>query len=121
MSRAPSTAGNRTGRPGPAPACGSSRPRRYSLAVSDALIEAMRRGFDAFAAGDLDAVAAMLGPDFELHDHTAPDLDVQRGPRAFEANIGRVAEVFDDLRYEPQQLVVPSWREALEAAGAAEG
>jgi ketosteroid isomerase-like protein len=44
-------------------------------------IEQLRRGYDAYARGELDEIAGMLDPEVELHEEPdLPDATVWRGP-----------------------------------------
>ena len=69
-------------------------------------VETVRRAFDAFARGDLDAVFATLDPAVKLEDHER-SLDspaTYQGREGFLEGIALVNEGFDDVRYTPEEF-----------------
>jgi ketosteroid isomerase-like protein len=72
-------------------------------------LEGLRRGYEAFSAGDLNAVVMLIDPDVEVEIHTGrPDLPAAgafRGHVGFLENLGQLANVFDDVRVEPEEFI----------------
>jgi ketosteroid isomerase-like protein len=77
--------------------------------MSQENVEIVRRGYDLFAAGDLEGLAALIAPDAETPDASALGLTgtatgIRRGPEGFLRAIGEVTEAFDDYRVEAEEL-----------------
>jgi ketosteroid isomerase-like protein len=71
-------------------------------------LDLLRTGYDAFAAGDVEAALALLSPDIELQVHTErPDIQSRtyHGHAGFLANFSELTDVFDDLRVEPTEFI----------------
>jgi ketosteroid isomerase-like protein len=75
--------------------------------MSEANIELMRRGYEAFATGDVETVLATLDPNLEAHDHGAmPDVSTTfHGVEEFFGLIASVNEGFSEFRYAPEEFV----------------
>jgi uncharacterized protein len=75
--------------------------------MSQANVELMRRGYEAFAEGDVETVLATLDPNLEAHDHGAmPDMPTTfHGVEEFFALIANVNEGFSEFRYTPEEFV----------------
>jgi ketosteroid isomerase-like protein len=75
----------------------------------DENVELLRRGYAAFAEGDVDAVLELIDPDVEVEVRTGrPDVsegEVYRGHEGFVRSFGEMMEVFDDFRIELEGLV----------------
>jgi ketosteroid isomerase-like protein len=72
--------------------------------MSEENIEHLRRGYEAFARGDVDAVLELLDPDVDWHPAIAPILgvDTVRGREAVRRFFTRdLFEGFDQFRAEP--------------------
>lgn len=69
-------------------------------------LERLRRGFDAFARGDIDAALRDVAPDFKLRDHVIlEDTERPTGPEAVKANHEQLREAFDSFTLEPLEFV----------------
>jgi ketosteroid isomerase-like protein len=69
-------------------------------------VERVKRAFDAFARGDLEAAFEFLDPSFEVHDRVIPEASpTNQGPDALIANVGMVTEAFGDVLWEPREVV----------------
>ena len=69
-------------------------------------VERFRRGFDAFARGDLDAALQDVAPDFKLRDHVIlEDTEGPTGPEAVKANHEQLHEAFDSFTLEPLEFM----------------
>jgi uncharacterized protein len=72
--------------------------------MSEENVEQVRRGYEAFARGDVDAVLELLDPDVDWHPAIAPILGVEtiRGREAVRRFLTRdLFEGFDQFRAEP--------------------
>ena len=72
--------------------------------MSQENLERLKRGYEAFAGGDVESALALLHPDIEVEVHTGrPDMErsLYRGYEGFLANIGELTDVFDDFTLEP--------------------
>ena len=68
--------------------------------------ELARRGYAAFAAGDLDALAEILHEDFVLYDSALlPDQGVYRGFEGFLENYRKLLDSFEEFTVEPEEIV----------------
>jgi ketosteroid isomerase-like protein len=66
-------------------------------------VETIRRGYDAFNRGDLDAVVELMGPDFEwLPPQRSLTAGTYQGPDAVRREIATWTEPFEDFRWEVQ-------------------
>jgi uncharacterized protein len=64
-------------------------------------IDVARRGYEAFARGDLDAALELMAPDIEAHDPPEmPDAAIYRGHEAVRRDWEHTAELFDDFSVE---------------------
>jgi ketosteroid isomerase-like protein len=75
--------------------------------VSQANVELMRRGYQAFIDGDVETMLAVLHPQLEAHDHGAvPDVaTTHHGIEEFFGLIASVNDGFTDFRYSPEEFV----------------
>lgn len=74
--------------------------------MSRANIELLRRSYDAFNRGDLDAAFEILGPDLEwLPPEEAPTAGTYRGSEGAKAEVTVWTEPFDDFRWEIKEIV----------------
>jgi uncharacterized protein len=74
--------------------------------VSQDNVELARRGYDAFARGDMDAVLELIDSDFELRSGShLPDQEVYREREGFLANVQEWSEVFEQLHFEPEEFI----------------
>jgi ketosteroid isomerase-like protein len=69
--------------------------------MSQENIDASRRMWDRFLAGDVAGAVAFLDPYVEIHDvPQMPDASVRVGPAGWLAQIEKFNEAFTDLKYE---------------------
>jgi ketosteroid isomerase-like protein len=69
-------------------------------------IEIVRRGYEAFNRGDLDAVVELIGPDFEwLPPEQSLTAGTYQGPEAVRAEITAWTDPFQDFRWEIQEII----------------
>jgi uncharacterized protein len=78
--------------------------------MSQENVEIVRRGYDLFAAGDLEGLLALIAPDAETPDAgglglTGTATGVRRGPEGFLRAIEEVTEAFDDYRVQPEEFI----------------
>jgi uncharacterized protein len=75
--------------------------------LSEANVNLARQGYEALAAGDLEAVLALLDPDVSVEVHTGrPDLpEVLRGYEGFLENLQGLTDVFEDIEIEPEEFI----------------
>lgn len=63
----------------------------------EANLALIRRGYDAFVAGDLDAIFAILDPDAELNNQEAfPEGGIYRGHTGFVEMVGGLMEMWQE-------------------------
>ena len=75
-------------------------------AMSSENIELARRGYEAFATGDLAPLSDFFDPEIEVHDFPdVPDRAVYHGPEGFLALLANVVAEFDDFRIEPEKFI----------------
>jgi uncharacterized protein len=72
-------------------------------------VELARRGYAALAAGDLDAVLALVDHEVDIEIYTGrpdlPETHALYGHAGFLQNITQLTEVFDDVQIEPEEFV----------------
>lgn len=74
--------------------------------MSDANVEALRRGYEALNRGDLSEVRALLHPKIEWEEGPgAPEGGIHQGREAFENFLRTWLESFQDFRIEPEQII----------------
>jgi ketosteroid isomerase-like protein len=74
--------------------------------MSQENVELVRRGYEDFARGDIEAALALLSPDLQIEDHER-SLEVPtsyRGRNGFLTLFATVNEGFTDVRYTPEKL-----------------
>jgi len=68
-----------------------------------------RRGYEALARGDMEAVLELIDPDVEVEVHTGrpdlPETDVLRGHAGFLENLRQLDEVFEDVEVTPEEFI----------------
>ena len=70
-------------------------------------IERLRRGYDAFNRGDLEAVLDELDPDIDIAERAeAPDPRTAKGREQALVAFGSLREDFDDYHFEPREFHV---------------
>lgn len=66
----------------------------------------LRRAFEAFVKGDLEAIGKLVDPSLEIEDRILPEADPkERGVEALVANAARVRDVFGEAVWEPREIV----------------
>jgi ketosteroid isomerase-like protein len=75
--------------------------------LSEENVNLARRGYEALAAGDLEAVLGLLDPDVSVEVHTGrPDLpEVLHGHKGFLENLQGLTDVFEDIEIEPEEFI----------------
>src|SRR5436309_12740291 len=69
-------------------------------------VELARRGYAAFAEGDVDAMAEFFHEDFVLYDSPLlPDQGVYRGFQGFVENYRKALESFEEFRSDPEEII----------------
>jgi uncharacterized protein len=69
-------------------------------------VDIVRRGYEAFNRGDLDAVVELMGPDFEwLPPQGSLTAGTYQGPDAVRREIVSWTEPFEDFRWEVEEIV----------------
>jgi len=78
---------------------------RYCEAMSQENVEIVRAGYTAFAQGDLTAVVGLIAENIIIEGQITPDGQPAQGREGLLANVKRVGEAFEDLTYEPVELI----------------
>jgi len=66
--------------------------------MSQENVDLFRRGYEAFARGDLDAVVELMHPEIEAHDPPeVPDAAIYRGREAVRRDWEQTSELFEDF------------------------
>jgi ketosteroid isomerase-like protein len=69
-------------------------------------VATLRRGFDAVRRGDLEVLAAVIDPSFEIGQRVVPESQPDvRGPEALLANLADIREAFGDVDWKPVEIV----------------
>jgi ketosteroid isomerase-like protein len=73
--------------------------------MSQENVEVVRRGYDAWNRGDLDALLQTFDPNVELHlPEGGLNVGTRRGHEAIRQLLEGFLEVWDDLRIEPERF-----------------
>jgi ketosteroid isomerase-like protein len=68
-----------------------------------------RRGYEALARGDMEAVLELIDPDVEVEVHTGrpdlPETETLRGHDGFLENLRLLDEVFEDVVVTPEEFI----------------
>jgi ketosteroid isomerase-like protein len=78
--------------------------------MSQENVELVRRGYEHFAAGDMDRLSDLFAPDAELADAGGLGVDdtavgIRLGFEGFVRASEEVQEAFDDYRVEPEEFI----------------
>jgi ketosteroid isomerase-like protein len=74
--------------------------------VTEANVEALRRGYEALNSGDLSVVLELLDPEMEWHEpQPSPDAGTHSGRDSFERFFRGWMDSFEDFRVEPERVV----------------
>jgi ketosteroid isomerase-like protein len=74
--------------------------------VSQDNTELARRGYEAFNRGDIEGFLEFIHPDVELDEgQDLPDRGIYQKHEGFLANVRAWSDVFDELRFEPEELI----------------
>jgi ketosteroid isomerase-like protein len=69
-------------------------------------IERLRRGYEAFNEGGVDAIVSLLAPEIQVHDReSSPDRETYHGRGGIRELFQSTAEAFDELRLEPEEFI----------------
>jgi len=81
-------------------------PHRHSITVSEANVEIVRRGYEAFNRGDLDAALEAFSPDAEWGvPDVLPDTGPYNGPEGVRRFWASWRETFEDFRVEIEEFI----------------
>ena len=65
----------------------------------------MRRAFEAFMKGDLEALERFVDPSLEVENRVLPEADpAERGVEALVADAARVRDVFGEVIWKPREI-----------------
>jgi ketosteroid isomerase-like protein len=68
--------------------------------------ERLRRAYEAFNEGGVDAILDMVAPDITVRDReSAPDRDTHHGVVGITQLFESMMEAFDELRFEPEEFI----------------
>jgi uncharacterized protein len=69
-------------------------------------VERLRRGYEAFNEGGVDAIVSQLAPEIQIHDReSSPDRETYHGRVGIRELFEATAEAFDELRLEPEEFI----------------
>ena len=69
-------------------------------------VESARKGYEAFARGDLDGVLDMMDPDIEAHNPVeVPEAAVHHGREAVRRDWEQTIDLFDDFSIEVEEFI----------------
>jgi len=69
-------------------------------------IERLRRGYEAFNEGGVDAIVERLAPEIQVHERgSSPDRETYHGRGGIRELFEATAEAFDELRFEPEEFI----------------
>lgn len=74
------------------------------VALTQGNVAIVRRAYDAFTAGDVDALKSITTPDFVLRASSATDGQVHYGPKAMEEILQAIRDRWEDFRLEPLEF-----------------
>jgi uncharacterized protein len=73
--------------------------------MSQENVEAFRRGYEAFARGDLDAALELMHPKIEAHDPPeVPDATIYRGREAVRRDWEQTSDMFEDFSIDVEEI-----------------
>src|SRR5881394_2096617 len=73
--------------------------------MSQENVELVRAGYSAFARGDLTAVLDSIDEHIMITGQITPDGRPAQGREGLLANVKRVSDAFEELSYEPVELI----------------
>jgi ketosteroid isomerase-like protein len=74
--------------------------------MSEERMEVLRRVYEAFDSGEVDAAAEVMHPDIEVHEPPElPDADVWRGRTGFKEVVRKLSSSFHELRFQPDEFI----------------
>jgi len=89
-------------------------PATTARAASQENVELVRRGYDALARGEFDALFQVLDPDVEMRDAgNFPEAGVYRGHQGVLDFLAQQAPVWDDFRILPERFIPVGDNEVL--------
>ena len=66
----------------------------------------LRRGYEAFNEGGVDAIVERLAPEIQVHDReSSPDRGTYHGPGGIRELFEATTEAFDELLLEPEEFI----------------
>jgi uncharacterized protein len=73
--------------------------------MSQENVELVRRGYEAFARGDLETAMELFHPDIEWHDPDRPGGGTYRGREGVLRNLEEWLEGWEEFRLEPEEFL----------------
>src|SRR5687768_9826633 len=68
-------------------------------------VDLARRGYEAFARGDLDAALELMHPEIEAHDPPeVPDATIYRGREAVRRDWEQTSDMFEDISIDVEEI-----------------
>lgn len=90
--------------------------------MSGSNLEIVRRGYEAFLAGDVETAFSVFAPDIECYDDPeAIGEPVYRGPEGFARMIAVTTEGFEDVRYFAEEFTAAGDRVLVAARRSGRG
>jgi ketosteroid isomerase-like protein len=69
-------------------------------------VKRLRRGYDAFNEGGVDAILEWVAPDITVRDReSGPDRDTHHGIVGIKELFDSMMEAFEELRFEPEEFI----------------
>jgi uncharacterized protein len=72
-------------------------------------IDTLRRGYETFASGDMDALLGLIDRDIEVQIYTGrpdlPETHTLHGHAGFLENIRQLTDVFEEIQIEPEEFI----------------
>ena len=73
--------------------------------MSQENVDLARRGYEAFARGDLDAALELMHPEIEAHDPPeVPDAAIYRGREAVRRDWEQTSDLFEDFSIDVEEI-----------------
>ena len=89
--------------------------------MSEENVESVRAGYIALARGDMKTVLDLIDENIVIEGHVAPDVGPAQGRNGLLANLANVREAFDELHYEPLEMIALEERVLVHICVSAKG